>query len=151
MLTYEALFKQSLLHDPSHVPTLYCYSQLLTQFAQKGGGTSAAQVFIFVSSYSRIYDVSSYSHICVLILVYMCPRTRVYVSSYSYVCVLTLVYMCPHTSQSELAEELLLRAIDAAPSFASDDPTAGTPYSLFKKKQKKKVVCAAAGSEDQQC
>jgi hypothetical protein len=59
--------------------------------------------------------------------------------------------MCPHTSQSELAEELLLRAIDAAPSFASDDPTAGTPYSLFKKNAKKKVVCAAAGSEDQQC
>ena len=88
----------------------------------------------------------------------MCPHTRVcvlilvYVSSYSYICVLTLVYMCPHTSQSELAEELLLRAIDAAPSFASDDPTAGTPYSLFKKKRKKKrVVCAPAGSEDQQC
>ncbi len=46
MLTYEALLKQSLLHDPSHVPTLYCYSQLLTQFAQKGEATSAAQVFI---------------------------------------------------------------------------------------------------------
>ncbi len=61
------------------------------------------------------------------------------------------VYVSAYLSQSELAEELLLRAIDAAPSFASDDPTEGMPYSLFfKKKENKRVVCAAAGSEEQQ-
>ena len=33
--------------------------------------------------------VSSYSYICVLILLYMCPHSAVYVSAYCYVCVLT--------------------------------------------------------------
>ena len=37
-------------------------------------------------------------HICVLILLYMCPHTAVYVSSYCYICVLILLYMCPHTA-----------------------------------------------------
>jgi hypothetical protein len=41
--------------------------------------------------------VSSYSYICVLILLHMCPHTPTYVSSYSYICVLVLLHMCPHT------------------------------------------------------
>ncbi len=41
---------------------------------------------------------------CVLILLYMCPHTAMYVSSYYYVCVVILLYMsllvyfCPHTN-----------------------------------------------------
>jgi hypothetical protein len=44
--------------------------------------------------------VSSYCHMCVLILLYvsaycyMCPHTPIYVSSYSYMCVLILLCMC---------------------------------------------------------
>jgi hypothetical protein len=45
-------------------------------------------------------------YICVLMLLYLCPHTAVYVSSYCYVCVLILLYvcvlmllyMCPHTA-----------------------------------------------------
>ncbi len=39
-----------------------------------------------------------YCYICVLILLYMCPHTAIYVSSYCYICVLILLYMCPHTA-----------------------------------------------------
>ncbi len=40
--------------------------------------------------------VSAYSYICVLIRLYMCPHTTIYVSSNSYImCVLILLYMCP--------------------------------------------------------
>jgi hypothetical protein len=35
---------------------------------------------------------------CVLILLYMCPHTAVYVSSYCCMCVLILLYVCPHTA-----------------------------------------------------
>jgi hypothetical protein len=35
---------------------------------------------------------------CVLVLLYMCPHTAIYVSSYCYICVLILLYMCPHTT-----------------------------------------------------
>jgi hypothetical protein len=46
--------------------------------------------------------VSSYYCTCVLILLYMCPHTAiyllVYVSSHSYTCVFILLYMCPHTA-----------------------------------------------------
>jgi hypothetical protein len=35
---------------------------------------------------------------CVLILLYMCPRTAIYVSSYYYICVPILVYMGRHTT-----------------------------------------------------
>ena len=44
--------------------------------------------------------VSSYYHICVLILIYVCPHTTIHVSSYYYTCVLILLYMCPHTTMS---------------------------------------------------
>jgi hypothetical protein len=35
------------------------------------------------------------SCVCVLILLYMCPHTTIYVSSHYYICVLILLYMCP--------------------------------------------------------
>jgi hypothetical protein len=70
---------------------------------------------LYVSLYHYLYIyiyMSSYYHICVLILLYMCPHAAQYVlillymcphaticvSSYYYVCVLMLLYMCPHTS-----------------------------------------------------
>jgi hypothetical protein len=42
--------------------------------------------------------VSSYYLTCVLILLYICPNTTIYVSSYYHICVLILLYMCPHTT-----------------------------------------------------
>ena len=36
-------------------------------------------------------------HICVLILLHMCPHTAIYVFSYTYICLLILLHMCPHT------------------------------------------------------
>ena len=36
--------------------------------------------------------------ICVLILLYKCPHTTIYVSSYCYTCAFILLYMCPHTT-----------------------------------------------------
>jgi hypothetical protein len=44
------------------------------------------------------HNVSSYCYICVLILLYMCPHTTIYVSSYYFICVLILPYVCPHTA-----------------------------------------------------
>ena len=41
--------------------------------------------------------VSSYSYICVLMLLDVCPRTPIYVSSYKERCVLVLLDLCPHT------------------------------------------------------
>jgi hypothetical protein len=45
------------------------------------------------SPHTAIYVCDS-----VLILLYMCPHTAIYVSSYCYICVLILLYMCPHTA-----------------------------------------------------
>jgi hypothetical protein len=42
--------------------------------------------------------VSSYSSICLLILIYMCPHTTLHVSSYYSIQVLILLYVCPHTA-----------------------------------------------------
>jgi hypothetical protein len=53
-------------------------------------------ILLYMCPHTPIY-VSSYSYICVLILLYMCPHTAIYVSSYCYICVLILLYMCPHT------------------------------------------------------
>ena len=36
---------------------------------------------------------SSYCYVCVLILLFVCPHTAIYVSSYCYMCVLILLYM----------------------------------------------------------
>ncbi len=36
--------------------------------------------------------------ICVLVLLYMCPHTAIYVSACCYICVLILLYMCPHAA-----------------------------------------------------
>jgi hypothetical protein len=43
---------------------------------------------------SSSYYVSAYYCICVLILLYMCPRTTMYVSSYYYTCVLNTDLPC---------------------------------------------------------
>ena len=51
---------------------------------------------------SLYYYVSSYSYMCVLILLYMCPHTPIYISAYSYICVLILLYVCPHNSGAAL-------------------------------------------------
>ncbi len=64
--------------------------------------------------------VSSYSYICVLLLVHMCsntptnmcPHTAICVSSYWHMCVLLMLYMCPHTATYAVAclsRHLLLR------------------------------------------
>ena len=37
-------------------------------------------------------------YIYVLILLYLCPHTAIFVSSYCYICVLILLYVCPHTT-----------------------------------------------------
>ncbi len=39
----------------------------------------------------------------VLILLYMCPHTTIYVSSYYYICVLIRLYMCPHSARPSRA------------------------------------------------
>ena len=67
---------------------------------------------IFVSFSVLSMYVSSYYHICVLVLIYVCPYTMyvssyyyvcvlilLYVSSCYYICVLILLYMCPHTTK----------------------------------------------------
>jgi hypothetical protein len=42
-------------------------------------------------------DVDTF--ICVLILLYMCPHTAIYVSSHCYICDPLLLYLCPHTAK----------------------------------------------------
>jgi len=37
-------------------------------------------------------------YMCVLILLYMCPHTAMYVSSYYYICVLIVLYIYRHTA-----------------------------------------------------
>jgi hypothetical protein len=60
-------------------------------------------ILLYMCPHTTVY-VSSYYYmcphttICFLILLCMCPHTTVYVSSYYYVCVLILLYMCPHTT-----------------------------------------------------
>jgi hypothetical protein len=54
-------------------------------------------ILLYMCPRTAMY-VSSYCYICVLILLYMCPHTAIYVSSYCYICVLILLYMCPHTT-----------------------------------------------------
>jgi hypothetical protein len=54
---------------------------------------------VAAAPHTAIY-VSSYDCICVLILLYMCPRTTMHVSSY--------YYMCPHTTICVL---ILLRVL----------------------------------------
>jgi hypothetical protein len=45
-------------------------------------------ILLYVCPHTPIY-VSSSSYICVIMLLYMCPHTTIYVSSYYYICVLT--------------------------------------------------------------
>jgi hypothetical protein len=40
----------------------------------------------------------TYLHKCVLIPLYMCPHTSIYVFAYLYICVRMPLYMCPHAS-----------------------------------------------------
>jgi hypothetical protein len=50
------------------------------------------------ASHQRSYPLPllyHHSHICLLL--YVCTHTTIYVSSYSYICVLILLYMCPHS------------------------------------------------------
>jgi hypothetical protein len=64
--------------------------------------TQATSVLLVHEALS--YYVSSYYHMCVLLLLYvcphttMCPHTTIYVFAYYYICVLILLYMCPHTT-----------------------------------------------------
>jgi hypothetical protein len=52
-----------------------------------------------------------FSFLSVIVLLYLCPYTSIYVSLYYYMCVLILVYICPYTSiyYEELVHELDLR------------------------------------------
>jgi hypothetical protein len=49
------------------------------------------------SYYNLVVSSTRSSHTCVLILLYVCPHTTIYVASYSYICVLILLYKCLHT------------------------------------------------------
>jgi hypothetical protein len=49
---------------------------------------------VFVLLSSCCYRCVTYCYVCVLILLYMCPHTAIYVSSCCYRCVLMLLYMC---------------------------------------------------------
>jgi tetratricopeptide (TPR) repeat protein len=89
----EALFKKSLIHDPGHVPALYCYS-----------------ISIFVGLF------------CIYVRSLL---TRMHLSGhvptlYCYSQLLSqLSQQTGSTTQSQMAEEMLMRAVEAAPSFAS--------------------------------
>ena len=52
----------------------------------------------FICFRKLLYVSCEYFHVCVLILLYMCPHTTIYVSSCYYLCVLILLYMCPRTA-----------------------------------------------------
>jgi hypothetical protein len=54
-------------------------------------------IYVRILTYMCSIHVSSY-YTCVLILLYMCPHTTIYVSSYYYICVLILLYICPPTT-----------------------------------------------------
>jgi hypothetical protein len=47
-----------------------------------------------LKSRDRYIYVSLYCYVCVLVLLYMCPRTARYVSSCCCICVLILCYIC---------------------------------------------------------
>ena len=51
--------------------------------------------YLYVSSYYYIYYYLCVlmPHLCVLILLYICPHTAIYMSSCYYICVLILLYM----------------------------------------------------------
>ena len=55
---------------------------------------SPARLFFFTLCVSSYYDC----YIYVLMLLYMCPHTPVYVSSCYYIGVVLLLYMCPYTA-----------------------------------------------------
>jgi hypothetical protein len=46
-------------------------------------------------SQTRLQRGLSSCYICVLILLYMCPHTAIYVSSHCYICCLILQHLCP--------------------------------------------------------
>ncbi len=54
-------------------------------------------ILLYMCPHTAIY-VSACCYICVLILLYMCPHTAMYVSAYCYIFVLILLCMCPHTA-----------------------------------------------------
>ena len=57
--------------------------------------TAGAFAKLFVMPCQRLVGRRT---MCVLILLYMCPRTTTYVSAYYFSCVLILLHMCPHAS-----------------------------------------------------
>jgi hypothetical protein len=84
--------------------------------------------------------MSSYCHICVLILLYLCPHaaifvlillylcphTAIYVSSNCYMCVLMLLYMCPHA---------------CARSPVPSCPSKNTAICVYRKNTEKILLC----------
>ena len=49
--------------------------------------------------YGSVEEESELSkYVCVLILLYMCPHTAIFVSSYCCICFLILLCMCPHSA-----------------------------------------------------
>ncbi len=63
--------------------------------APEGVRLPHAICLLYVCPHTAMY-VSSYCHVCVLIMLYMCPHTAMCVSSYCCVCVLIMLYVCPH-------------------------------------------------------
>jgi hypothetical protein len=71
---------------------------LYTSVYAAPGQYEDTHIYRSIPVYVCVLILSSYYYICVLILLYMCPHTAIYVSSYYYICVLILLYMCPHTA-----------------------------------------------------
>ena len=49
---------QSLQHDPRHVPTLYCYSQLLGQLSQQSGSSLQSEMVREINHDPLLCDTS---------------------------------------------------------------------------------------------
>ena len=87
--------------------------------------------------------VSSYCYVCVLILLYECPRTAMYVPSYCYACVLILPYMCPRTAMY-VSSFFCMRASHYTSARAA---TRGTQFTCFTGTNVQILTREATGSE----
>ena len=50
----------------------------------------------------RVWLKASFYYISVLILLYICPHTTIYLSPYYYTSVLILLYVCPHNKRQHV-------------------------------------------------
>ncbi len=85
-----AVWVQVCTYFTTTVYLFYYYTVPSLRLTHAGAGSVGAGVLIllYMCPHTAIY-VSSYF--------YMCPHTTIYVSSYFYMCVLILLYTCPHT------------------------------------------------------